>query len=55
MPGCSTSGGRRGAAAGADAAAMAALANCNESLGALYFINGRGDVLIKRIYRDDIE
>lgn len=34
---------------------MAALANCNESLGALYFINGRGDVLIKRIYRDDIE
>lgn len=34
---------------------MAALANCNESLGALYFINGRGDVLIQRIYRDDIE
>ncbi len=34
---------------------MAALASCNESLGALYFINGRGDVLIQRIYRDDIE
>lgn len=34
---------------------MATLANCNESLGALYFINGRGDVLIQRIYRDDIE
>ncbi|PRW57884.1 AP-2 complex subunit mu [Chlorella sorokiniana] len=34
---------------------MAALANCNESMGALYFINGRGDVLIQRIYRDDIE
>lgn len=34
---------------------MAALANCNESLGALYFINGRGDVLIQRLYRDDIE
>ncbi|EFN55621.1 hypothetical protein CHLNCDRAFT_35389 [Chlorella variabilis] len=31
------------------------LAVCNESLGALYFINGRGDVLIQRIYRDDIE
>jgi hypothetical protein len=31
------------------------LAICNESLGALYFINGRGDVLIQRIYRDDIE
>lgn len=34
---------------------MAALSSCNESLGALYFINGRGDVLIQRIYRDDIE
>lgn len=34
---------------------MAGLANCNASLGALYFINGRGDVLIQRIYRDDIE
>ncbi|PSC73641.1 AP-2 complex subunit mu [Micractinium conductrix] len=32
-----------------------ALPSCNESLGALYFINGRGDVLIQRIYRDDIE
>ncbi|KAI3425743.1 hypothetical protein D9Q98_007719 [Chlorella vulgaris] len=31
------------------------LAISNESLGALYFINGRGDVLIQRIYRDDIE
>lgn len=31
------------------------MASCNESLGALYFINGRGDVLIQRLYRDDIE
>lgn len=31
------------------------MSSCNESLGALYFINGRGDVLIQRIYRDDIE
>lgn len=56
-PGAGLAGGKRqrGAAAATDAAAMAALSSCNESLGALYFINGRGDVLIQRIYRDDIE
>ena len=25
------------------------------NIGALYFISGRGDVLIQRLYRDDIE
>lgn len=25
------------------------------NIGAIYFISGRGDVLIQRLYRDDIE
>jgi len=25
------------------------------NIGALYFISGRGDVLLQRLYRDDIE
>jgi hypothetical protein len=25
------------------------------AIGALYFINGKGDILIQRTYRDDIE
>lgn len=29
--------------------------SCNDSIGALYFINGKGDVLVQRTYRDDIE
>ena len=54
-----TSAGGGGAAVASSsssaAAAMAASGSCNHSLGALYFINGRGDVLLQRIYRDDLE
>eukprot|EP00887_Chlorella_sp_A99_P007974 scaffold12.g7974.t1 len=31
------------------------MASASVSLGALYFINGKGDVLIQRTYRDDID
>lgn len=37
------------------AAARGKMASASVSLGALYFINGKGDVLIQRTYRDDID
>jgi hypothetical protein len=35
-----------------DRAARAAMSS---HIGGLWFINGRGDVLIQRLYRDDVE